>query len=211
MNPDLDDVESLRRVLESAGQGEGVSSALVRVLRDSGPFMRDTARISLLGYPLSASLRPLVVGGNEEVSILASLIMAAPRSSATKVGQSGSLMASTLERWVKVKESLRLEQRVYRVRGLMTSGVLGAVAAMVATLGPLVANIGLSSQPAVDPRSLLYAGAAMVSLSSAMLGYFMSGRRFPLNVGVSMATFAIAAVVASPLTGVSSQLLWGVK
>ncbi len=211
MTTELDAVRSLRRVLEAAGEGKGMSRALVEELEGSGASMSEAARMLLLGYPIQASLRPVIDGRLQEASMLASLIVAAPRSSAAQVGRNGKAMAATLERWVKVKESSKMEMRVLRFRSLLTSGVLGAVTAMVASLGPLVANLGLASQPAADPQYLIYAAAAMTGLSSAMLGYYMSGTRLFVNVGVAMAAFALVAALASPLAGVSSQALWGVK
>lgn len=143
--------------------------------------------------------------------MLASLIVAAPRSSAAAVGASGQALAASLEAWVKARESRRLERRVLRFRSVVTSGVLGAVTAMVATLGPLVGTLGFQGGPPVDPVPLLVGAASMAAISSAMLGIFMSGKGFVTNVAVTLGVFAAVAAFASPLANVPSVVMWGVK
>lgn len=211
MNADLSAILSLRRVLESAGDGMGMARSLVKELGGLEPDGADSARMLLLGYPLSVSLRPLLDGRSEEVSMIASLIVSAPRSSTSLVGRSGQALAMTLERWVKARENGKLENRALRFRSLVTSGVLGAVTAMVASLGPVVGNLSFGSAPTVSPGTLLSAAAGMTAISSGMLGYFMSGKGFFANIAVSLAVFAVVSVAASPLAGIPSVGLWGVK
>ncbi|MDG6910685.1 MAG: hypothetical protein JRN08_09985, partial [Nitrososphaerota archaeon] len=165
MNVDLGGLLSLRRVLESAADGKGMAGSLVKELGDVRPLGSDTARMLLLGFPLSVSLRSLVEDGSEEVSMLASLIVSAPRSSTSLVGRSGEALATTLERWVKARESGKLEHRVLRFRSLVTSGVLGAVTAMVASLGPVVGNLDFAnSAPLVNSGTVLFAAAGMTAV-----------------------------------------------
>ncbi|MDE1852713.1 MAG: hypothetical protein KGI38_03075 [Thaumarchaeota archaeon] len=211
MNPDLSTILSLRRVLESASEGEGMARSFVEGLGDVRPLGSESARLLLLGYPIPLALRPLVEGSSDEVSMLAALIVSAPRSSTSLVGKSGSAFAVTLERWIKARENGLLEQKVMRFRSLVTSAVLGAVTAMVASLGPIVGSLNFGTGTAADPGSLIYAGAAMVTVSSGMLGIFMSGKNFFVNVALSLAVFALVAAVASPLASVPSVRLWGVK
>jgi hypothetical protein len=210
MNTDLAMVLSLRRVLESARDGKGMSRSIVDELGRASPNP-EPARLLLLGYPLSASLRELTEHGSLEVAMLASLIVSTPKSSAALVGSSGEALATTLERWVKAKESAKLEQKVLRFRSMVTSGVLGAVTAMVASLGPLVGNLNFSALPAAGPQGLLPAAAGMTAVSSGMLGLFMSGRRFFVNMAFSLAVFGLVSVIASPLVSVPTLTLWGVK
>jgi hypothetical protein len=212
MNPDLSMILSLKRVLESVGEGMGMAQSLVRELGHSYPLGRDSARLLLLGFPLTFALRPLIEQGSEEVSMLASLIASAPRSGTSLVGKSGEALALTLERWAKARENSKLENKVMRFRSLVTSGVLGAVAAMVASLGPLVGDLNFSGNAGtVDIGTLLAAAACMTAGSSAMLGYFLSGRAFFINVVASMAVFVLVSAIASPLASVQSVALWGVK
>lgn len=211
MNADLSMVLSLRRVLESAESGMGMARSIVKELRGAQREGADSARMTLLGFPLAVSLRPLVEGKSEEVSMLASLIVSTPRSSAVLVGRSGGELANTLERWVKVKENGRLEQKVLRFRSLITSGVLGGVTAMVASLGPLVGNLSFAAPSAPGAAALVPAAATMTAVSSGMLGLFMSGRGLFLNVAVALLVFAAVSAVASPLTAIPSVGLWGVK
>ena len=87
MNSELSMVRSLRRVLESIGQGKGVARSAVEGLRASPAPAPDAARRLLLGYPLQVSLRPLLESATDEVAMLAALIGAARRSSAALGGE----------------------------------------------------------------------------------------------------------------------------
>ncbi len=211
MNTDLSMILSLRRVLESAESGMGMSQSIVKGLRETQREGEESARMLLLGLPLAVSLRPLTEGRSEEVAMLASLIVSASKSSTALVGRSGEDLADTLERWVKVKENSRLEQKGLRFRSLITSAVLGAVTAMVASLGPVVGNLSFTAPSVQGAGLLLPAAAAMSALSSGMLGLFMSGRRLFLNVAVALMVFAAVSAVASPLASVPAVGLWGVK
>ena len=212
MNTELVRILTLKRVLESAGEGMGVAQSVARELRRAETPGSEAARLVLLGYPLAVALRPLIECGCEEVSMLASLIVTAPRSSSIVIGRSGGILASTLERWVKAKESGKLQQKVLRFRSLVTCGVLGAVTAMVASLGPLVGTLDFTgaSQP-TGSTMLLYSAAGFAGISSCMLGLYMSGRSFYLNVVVALGVFTLVSTLASPLANVSTASLWGVK
>lgn len=212
MNRDLALVLSLRKVLESAGEGKGVARSVVESLGRGPPEGSAAARLLLLGHPLGRAMRPLAESPVTEVAMLSSLIVAAPTSSASLVGRSGEALAGTLERWVKARETRKLEQRVLRFRSLVTSGVLGAVSGMLASLGPVVGNLDFAgSAPAADPAVLLAGGAAMAAISSAVLGLYTSGRGFLWNVAVTLALFALVGAVATPLASFGPPIAWGVK
>lgn len=209
MNPELLLVRSLRRVLESASEGKGVARSLVEELRPSALPWSGAAKMLLLGYPLRASLETFLESPSEEAAMLASLIAASPASSARLVGKKGEALAATLEEWVKAKESRRLEGKVMRFRSLVTSGVLGAVTAMVASLGPLVGSLSFGgAPPAVDPTALLAGGAAMAVVGSGVLGFYLSGRGFLLNVAVTIFVYALVGAAASPLGVLAPATLW---
>ncbi len=212
MNTEFLTVLSLKKVLETAGEGMGMAQAVIRGLRDVTPLGGEPARLVLLGFPLSVALRPLVESGTEEVSMLASLIVSAPRSSSSIVGRSGGILAGTLEKWVKAKDSKKLEQKALRFRSLVTCGVLGAVTAMLAALAPLVGSLDFTgASQSAGASDLVYAAAGYAAISSSMLGLFMSGRGFYLNVLVAMGVFVLVSVLASPLADVPSVSLWGIK
>ena len=211
MNPDLSLVRSLRKVLESSAEGKGVARSVVEELRRS-PAWSSGAKLLLLGHPLRTSLKPLVEARSEEASMLAALIVSSPKSSAPLVGRNGGALAQTLERWVRARESRALEERVMRCWSVLTSGVLGAVTAMVASLGPILGSLNFAgSAPPADPATILAGAAAMAAIGSAVLGLFMSGRGFVVNVGVTLGVFAAVAALASPLAGVAVATPWGVK
>ena len=209
MNPDLTMVRSLRKVLESASEGKGVARSVVEELRGVPPPYCRAAAMLLLGHPLRTSMGPLSESSSAEAAMLSSLIVASPRSSAPLVGRKGVALAATLERWVEAREGRRLEDKVMRFRSLITSGVLGAVTAMFASLGPLVGSLNFGgASPAVDPTTLLVGGATMAAMGSAVLGYYMSGKGFPLNVAVTLGVFAAVGAAASPLVSLTPAVLW---
>jgi len=169
------------------------------------------ARTTLLGYPPRESMRQLVREG-QETGMLASLVVNGSRGDARLVGRKGERLSLTLERWIKAREERRMEQKVLRFRGLIVSGVLGAVLGMVSSVGPLVGGLSFTATPPpVDPVYIEVAAAAMACLSSAMLGLFMSGRGFLINVAAAFAVFSLVVVAVSPLTSVTPQNLWGIK
>ncbi len=205
MSTELDAMHSLGRALKSAGEGEGLARAVVEELRRAGPQGREGSKLILLGRPLSQALLPLIEEGGEEVAMLASLIMSAPRSSVPLVGRSGESLAASLERWVKSRESELLERKVMRFRSLVTSAVLGAVMGMLTALGPVVGSLDLGGGTG-DTAALVYGAVAMTALGSGMLGAFMSGRRFFVNVFLSLAVFAVVAAAAAPLASLPASL-----
>ena len=212
MNADFDTMLALKKVLESASYGMGMSQSVARELGTVRTIGSESARLVLLGYPLHEAMSPLVESGSEEVSMLASLIVSVPRSSSVMVGKSGGILADTLDRWVKTKESGKLQQKALRFRSLITCGVLGAVSAMVASLGPLVGGLDFTRTPLPGGTgALLYAAAGFTGISSCMLGLFMSGRGFYVNAAVALGVFLVVAALASPLASVSAVTLWGVK
>ena len=211
MNSELTTIYSLRRVLESAGEGMGMAHSLVKELRNLHPSGCETARLLLLGHPLNISLRPLTECESEEVSMLASLIVSAPSSSTASIGKNGEAFARTLEGWVRARENGKLEQKVHRFRSMITSVVLGAVTAMIASLGPLVGDLDLTGVTHPSSTALLYGAAGFAAIGSAMLGLFMSGRRFYANAAVSLLAFAAVSYLATPLANVPSIGLWGIK
>ena len=202
-------VRSLRRVLESASEGKGVARSVIEEFRASPLPLSRTAKMLLLGLPLRTSMDTMVRSQSAEASMLASLIVASPGSSASLVGKKGEALAVTLERWVRAGESRKLEAKVMRFRSVVTSGVLGAVMAMVASLGPLIGGLSFEGgAPAVDPGTLLAGGAAMAVIGSAILGFYMSGKGFLLNMGVTLVTFVLVGAVASPLGTSAPAVQW---
>jgi uncharacterized membrane protein YvlD (DUF360 family) len=212
MNKDLALLVSMGNVLEAAKKGKGVSQALVAEFKASAGPGKAVARRALLGFPVGVALNPLEDSDSEEVSMLATLIVSSHQGSARLVGDRGRSLAATLERWLRSKESSRLESRVMRWRALIASAVLGAVSAMVATLGPLVSGLSLSPVPAqATSPYLLVVAALMVAASSSMLGIFMSGKGFLPNLIASVVVFSLVSFWVAPLASVGSYTLWGIK
>ena len=211
MNRHLGALLLLRRVLVEVGDGRGVAGALVAVFGRTTMGLSGVARATLLGYPPRESMRQLV-GWGEELGMLASLVVSGSRGDARLVGRKGERLSLTLESWIKAGEGRRMEQRVLRFRGLIVSGVLGAVLGMVCSVGPLVGGLSFTTAPPkVDPEYIEAAALAMVCLSSAMLGLYMSGRGFLIDVASALAVFVLVVVAVSPLTSVTPQSLWGIK
>jgi len=192
--------------------GRGVSGSLVATFRRAGEGLGGVARASLLGYPPAESLWDVVHGEGHEAGMLASLVVNGARGDARLVGRKGERLSLTLEGWIKAREGRRMEQKVLRFRGLVVSGVLGAVLGMVSSVGPLVGGLNFTTPlPPVDPAYIEAAAAAMACLSSGMLGIYMSGRGFLVNVAATLAVFALVTLAVSPLTSVTPQNLWGIK
>ncbi|HEV2225595.1 MAG TPA: hypothetical protein VGR56_02175 [Nitrososphaerales archaeon] len=211
MNPDLVMVLALRRVMESVEEGMGMSQALVRELGGVGPAGVEAVRKLLLGFPFAVSLHPFRESKSDEVSMLASLLVSASKSNTSLVGKNGEAVSHTLEGWLKLKENGKLEHRVIRFRSMITSGVLGAVSATIATLGPLLGNLDFTTQARPDPGALLIFAAGMTIISSGMLGFFMSGSRFFVNIAISLTVFAFVWSLASPIASIPMVPLLGVK
>ena len=211
MNPDLSMVLALRRVMESIEDGRGMAQALARELGGVGPGGLGAVRRILLGFPFSVSLRSLKEGKSEEVAMLASLLISASKSNTSLIGRNGEAVSHTLEGWLKLKENSKLEHRIMRFRSMVTSSVLGAVCATVATLGPLLGNLDFTTQARPDPGALLFFAAGMTIISSGMLGFFMSGSRFFANVVLSLTVFGLVWSLASPIASIPMIPLLGVK
>ena len=189
----------------------GVAEALVRSLPGSGAAGVDVARRILLGYPVSASLEPML-SGSDEIASLALLLGAGEGSSAKSLGRSGERVSLLLEGWIKLRESRKLEARVQRFRSLIVSCVVGGVSAMIATLGPMLSSL-YSTTTALSGGAgfTLYAGAAMAATSSAMLAIYVSERRFYLNVALSLISFVAVWGFVSPLASFTISPLWLAK
>jgi hypothetical protein len=212
MSKTLARIQLLKKVLASVGAGRGVSASVVLAFRGGGGAERLAARMVLLGHPPRRSMASIVSDQSRELGMLASLVTMASGSNLAAIGRKGSEFSALMERWLKAKEERLMEQKVFQMRGLIMSAVLGAVMATVSALGPLVgagelfAGGGTSAGPALN-----YASAAMVVVSSSMIGLFLSGRRFYLNLVLALAVFSLALSASSPLAPVPTVSLWGIK
>lgn len=212
MNRDLNTLLSLRKVLTAISEGSGLAGALVTTFRSEREEVRSVARMTLLGHPPEVSLAPILNRESAEIAMLSSLIANAATGSTGAVGRKGDALSRTLEKWLKAREGRRLQQRVFRLRGLIVSAVLGGVLGMVSELGPIVGGLSFTGTPvALDPAAIQLSAAFMAALSSAMLGLFISGRGFFLNVCITLAVFGIVSVSVAPLTAVTAPNLWGIK
>ncbi|QQG49152.1 MAG: hypothetical protein HY247_02235 [archaeon] len=210
MDPDLELVRSLRKVLEMAASGRGIGASVVAELGRSRRG-EAAAREVLLGHPYQGALWG-VLGGGHEVSTMLSLISTAEVSSVPLVAESAKGLAATVERWLKAKENARLESRVMVFRSAIASGVIGAVTAMIASLGPVVSSLDLHGQASrPDPASILLGAFALATIGSAFLGAFVSGKKFIVSVCITTVTFASVALLAAPISTVAPTIPWAVK
>jgi len=207
---DLRMVRALRRVLEASSGGRGVSKSAILELPRVSSDGREVARSLLLGLGLRWAMKPLAKAKTEEVRMLSSLVGEVGRSSTESVGRGAGGLSATLEKWVSLSEAKRLELKVQEYRGLLTSGILGAVTSVVAALGPMMGSLNFSGQPnPIDPTAIRLAAAVMAANGAAMLGLFLSGRRFFLNVAVCILAFLFVSALVSPLLGIQPSSLWG--
>jgi hypothetical protein len=212
MNRRLARLQLLKSVLGSISAGRGVSASVVLSLRGGKGPEGLAARLVLLGFPPSVSMAPIVSDKSRELGMLASLVTLASNSNVASVGKKGSELSTVLERWLKADDERAMEAKILRMRGLIMSAVLGAVMATVSALGPIVASTDfLGAGVAAQGPTLLYASAAMVAVSSSMLGLFLSGRRFYLNLAVGLGVFWVAFIASSPLAAIPVVSLWGIK
>ena len=212
MNQRFNLMMRLRGVFEATKEGMGLASALVLTFAPAGPQEREVARRILLGFPVQMALQPVISNSSRELSMLGELLAGASGSSAKLIGSKGEGLSITLERWLKMKEEWAMQRKVMQMRSHLMSGVLGAVVAMLAALGPVVASLNLTGAVAEPSSSALtWATAAMVCLSSATLGLFMSGRRFYLDVVIALASFSFVFYAVAPLANIPVVSLWGIK
>lgn len=212
MNRRLARMLLLRKVLASIGAGRGVSASIVLALRAGEDAERAAARMVLLGFPPASSMSPLVGDESREIGMLASLVTMASASNVAAIGRKGADLSNLLERWLKAAEEKAMEARVFQMRGLIMSAVLGALMATVSTMGPLVASANfLVGGAAPAASSLGFVSGAMVAVSSSMLGFFLSGRRFYINLAIALGVFLAASFATSPLVAVPGMNPWGIK
>jgi len=212
MNKKLSSLLLFRRVFMLAGEGKGLATSLVETFRGEGSEGKGVARKILLGFPVQAALEPLSSQGTEELSVLANLLANSSSSSARLIGRKGQRLSFMFERWMKMKEARQMQQRVMQLRSHLMAAVMGAVVAMLASLGPLVAGLNfLSPSPEVSGSSLLLWSGVMVGTSSTALGLFMAGRRFYVDTLIALLAFGLTAAATAPLASVPVVGLWGIK
>ena len=210
MKDDLKMVQALRRVLEASTGGRGTSKSAIEELAGVTREGKEVARSLLLGLGLRWAMVPLEKAKAGEVRMLSSLLGEVGRSSAESLGRGAGELSATLEKWISLSESKKLETRVQEYRGLLASGILGAVSSMVASLGPMMGSLNFSAQlTPPDPTAIRVAAAIMSANGAAMLGLYLSGRRFVLNVVGCILAFLFVSALVSPLLGVQTSTLWG--
>jgi len=199
LNEDFSLMNSLRRVFEAIASGQGVSRSMLRELGGQRRYS-GARRMLLLGHSLESAVGELVKGSSKEVGVLGSLLMEARKSSASVVGRSSESVSNTVEKWAKLRENRRLEAQSQQFRGVLASGVMGAVTSMVCTLGPLLGSFGLMGQHTVsgDPW-LPVTGGCLALMGSTMLGLSLSGGRFYRSPAVCMALFFLVRFAVGPL------------
>lgn len=211
MNKTLGSLILLKRLLASVSSGRGVSGSIVVAFKGAKRNERSAARMVLLGHPPRTSLASIAPYESREVGMLASLVTLGSGSDVVLLGKKGLELSTILERWLKAREARLMDARVMQMRGFVMSAVLGAVMAIVSALGPIVSTSTLLGPTAPIGPSLDYASGAMVVVSSSMIGLFLSGRRFYLNLALALGVFWLALSAASPLSSIPDARLWGIK
>lgn len=212
MNKRLVRLQLIKRVLASISSGRGVSTSIVLALRQGEGAERLAARKVLLGFPPTESMASIVSDESKELGMLASLVTMASSSNVAAIGKKGTDLSNLLERWLKAGEERAMEAKVFQMRGLIMSAVLGALMATVSAIGPLVASTSLLTGGTVSPGPSLYLlSGAMVAVSCSMLGFFLSGKRFYVNLGLGLGVYLVAFFVMSPLSTVTGVSAWGIK
>ncbi|HXW37268.1 MAG TPA: hypothetical protein VEJ36_05140 [Nitrososphaerales archaeon] len=194
-------VSKLRRVFMNMRQGLGLAHSLVETFRDSEGGHTEVARRILLGIPPAVALESLTSAGSEELRMLVNLLAGAGGASARLVGEKGERLSGIVEGWLEAQESSQLERRVMHTRGLIMCTVLGAVVAMMATIGPLVGveQISTAAVPVASRALLELSSCLMAALSGGMLGAFTGGKRLYQNVILTVAAFVITSSAVAPL------------
>ncbi len=212
MNKRLARMQLLKRLLSSISEGRGVSASIVLTLKQGEGAEKLAARRVLLGFPPDKSMAPVVFDESKELGMLASLVTLASASNAATVGKKGEELSNLLERWLKASEEKAMEARVFQMRGLIMSAVLGGLMAVVSAVGPLMASTDFLAGGAFTAGpSLSLVSAAMVAVSSSMLGIFLSGRRFYVNLALALGVYLVASFAASPLGSIAGFGAWGIK
>ena len=212
MNRTLARMRLLKQVLSSISAGRGVSASIVLSLRRGEGAERLAARRVLLGFPPSKSMGPIVSDESRELGMLASLVTMAAGSNVAAVGKKGAELSMLLERWLKTGEERAMEAKVFQMRGLVMSAVLGALMATVWTMGPLVASSKLLlGGVATAAPSLTVVSGVMVAVSSSMLGIFLQGRGFYVNLLLSLAVYLAVSFATAPLAALPAINLLGIK
>ena len=200
-------------MLFRSSRGRGLASSLVdtfRLTRD--PSEKDVARLVLLGIPAKNALNRLLESEETGMKSLVTYVASESGLSARDAGRRAERLSVTFERWARLKERRRLEQRVLELRGHMVSAILGPVMAFLSSLAPFVMSFQfLSGAPAPSSGFVVYAAGAMTIASSAFLGsFFSTGRRYidPIVAGIA---FAVALQMTAPIASVQPPSFVGIK
>jgi hypothetical protein len=209
MNSRLATLLRLRQAFRATASGEGLAAALVGAFREAEGRESDVARKLLLGQPPRDALGSAAAEGDSDLGILCALVTGSSGANARLLADRGERLSLTIERWLKRSEARRAERKILQTRGLIMSAVLGAVLAILASLGPLVGNMAfLAPGPQLQAGSYFIPCGVMAGVSSVMLGLFMSGRGFYTNLAVSIAAYALAAVAIAPLAAAAGSVAW---
>ncbi|TLX96502.1 MAG: hypothetical protein E6K96_06105 [Thaumarchaeota archaeon] len=190
-----------------------MASSLVDTFRLSrDPSEKDVARLVLLGIPAKNALNRLLESEETGMKSLVTYVASESGLSARDAGRRAERLSVTFERWARLKERRRLEQRVLELRGHMVSAILGPVMAFLSSLAPFVMSFQfLSAAPAPSGGFVVYAAFAMTIASSAFLGSFFSTRRRYIDPVVAGITFAVALQMTAPIANVPPPSLWAIK
>lgn len=200
MREEKDVLSRLRRVFSDARGGRGIHASLVLRFGGLGGHGKEVAREVLLGHPMQVALEQLQVSTSREVGLLVTLLRFSSRSSTRSIGSAGEDLSGVVKRWLDARDSMREYRRILRVRGLIVSGIMGSVVAMLATLSPVISSFGLASlSAATSGNFLVYGGVFLVTVSSSLFGMYTGADRFYVNPMVAIACYALVTAAIGPL------------
>jgi len=176
------------------------------------PSEREVARLVLLGIPAKKALNRLLESEETGIRSLVTYVASESGLSARDSGRRAERLSITFERWARLKERRRLEQKVLELRGHMVSAILGPVMAFLSSLAPFVLSFQfLSGASAPSGGLLVYAAGAMSIASSAFLGSFFSTQRRYLDPLIAGISFALALQMTAPIANVPPPSLLAIK
>jgi hypothetical protein len=185
-------------------KGRGVSSSVVSAFSESRDREENSvAREILLGVPVGDALSRLKAVDRAILPLL-NYLKTESRVSAMETGKSAQRLIEFYEHWLEAKERREVERRVMALRAHMTSAILGAVTAFIATLSPLLGSLQFFLSAArPDPLPMLITGGVMAGVSSFFLGLYMNPRRPYVDFVICMVCYYLSYSFVSPLLNFS--------
>jgi hypothetical protein len=193
-------------------KGRGLAASIVEVYRYDEGEEGSVAHHVLLGFPPKAALMPVLRSSDPLTRGLARYIAHQGSVNLSETGRSAGKLSSLFTHWAKLNERRSMEARVFEVRGMIVSAVMGAVLAFLSSLAPLLSSLQFTLEPVTGggQNLLVYAGGVMTVVSSGFLGLFLSRRPY-VSVLVAGTVFVLTLWLVSPVLDITLPNLGGIK